>query len=404
MAGLRPTPTIARMTVRSIRSCPAGWWLVLGLVLPVPAAAQNTPDPGRELSDNLTTVSDYTEPRGAEDDEEEKKKRDLIIVPIPQSSPSLGSGITLVGAMFYNPNNSPEPWISGIGVMRTSNGSKAIAAMHKMALSDDKFRLIAFAGYADVNIDFFGIGPSAGDRGRSIELNEKGLAVIVQGQMRVWNNVYFGPRLIYVDLSTSINREEPLFPDAELPRAEFDTTLAELGAVLSYDTRDSSLEPKNGEFATAAWMHGVEALGSDFQHDKVTIAGNIYRPLGSSTVLAARASYCGVSTGGPFYDLCLYGMNSDLRGYETGRYRDRGYWATQVELRRKLFGRFGAAVFAGVGESMPDPTGFGDGKLLPAGGFGLRYRPSRQTPVNLRLDFAWGKHSNAIYLSLGEAF
>jgi hypothetical protein len=50
--------------------------------------------------------------------------------------------------------------------------------MHKMALADDKFRLTALAAYADINVDFFGIGPSAGERGRSIELNEKGLAVM----------------------------------------------------------------------------------------------------------------------------------------------------------------------------------------------------------------------------------
>src|SRR5688572_20018250 len=109
MAMLGATPTVKSMKATSIRSSRADWWLALGLVLPVPAAAQNTPVPGRELSDNLTTVSDYTQPRAAEHDEEEegeeeKKKRDLLIVPIPQSSPSLGSGVTLVGAMFYNPN------------------------------------------------------------------------------------------------------------------------------------------------------------------------------------------------------------------------------------------------------------------------------------------------------------
>jgi hemolysin activation/secretion protein len=151
-------------------------------------------------------------------------------------------------------------------------------------------------------------------------------------------------------------------------------------------------------------VFGLKGLGSDFEHDKVTLNANVYRPLDAKTVFAARAAYCGVSEGGPFYDLCLYGMNSDLRGYETGRYRDRGYWATQVELRRHLWGRFGAALFAGVGETMATPTSFGDGKLLPAGGVGVRFRPSKETSLNMRLDFAWGIDSNAIYLSLGEAF
>jgi len=372
----------------------------LGLFAALPAAAQDFPDPGRDMAGQMDTATQIPQPP----EDEEGNSRDLIIVPIPQSSPSLGFGITLVGAMFYNPNNSPEPWITGVGVLRTSNGSKGFGMMHRMMLADDKFRLTAFGGHADVNVDFFGIGPEAGERGRSIELNEKGIAGIVQGEMRVVPNVYLGARVIFLDLSTSINREEPLFPREELPTREFDSTLVEVGPVFTYDRRDNSLEPKNGELLTAAWMFGADALGSDFQHDKLTVAGNIYRKLGNTTVIAGRASYCAVSRGGPFYDLCLYGMSSDLRGYETGRYRDFGYWATQVELRQSFGGRWGGAFFAGVGESMSDTTGFGDGKFLPAAGLGLRYRPSAQTSINLRLDFAWGKDSSAIYLSLGEAF
>lgn len=402
MAGAEPDLSIARMSATLKRGLFAACWPALGLLLPVPALAQDLPDPGRDLSDGLETVGEFPEPR--DEEEAEGDSSDLIIVPIPKSSPSLGFGITLVAALFYNPNNSPEPWITGVGVMRTTNGSQAAGAMHKMALADDKFRVTAFVGYADVNVDFFGIGPGAGERGQSIELNEKGLAVVTQAQMELFENFYIGPRLVYVDLSTSINREEPLFPDAEIPRLAFDTTLGKLGGVVSYDRRDNSLEPKNGEYVIGAYMVGLDELGSDFEHDKWTLAGNVYRSLGTKTVVAARASYCGVSTGGPFYDLCLYGMSSDLRGYETGRYRDRGFWAAQAEVRHKLGGRFGVVAFAGVGESMATPSDFGDGKFLPAAGAGLRFRPSKETSINLRLDFAYGRDSKAVYLSLGEAF
>ena len=267
----------------------------LGMLLAVPATAQEFPDPGRDMSGQMDTATKIPKP----DDDKEGNSRDLLIVPIPQSSPSLGFGITLVGAMFYNPNNSPEPWITGVGVMRTANGSKGIGLMHKMMLDDDKYRLTVFGGHADVNIDFFGIGPDAGERGRSIELNEKGIAGIVQGEMRVIPNVYFGGRVIYLDLSTSINREEPAFPNEEIPTREFDSTLAEIGPVFTYDRRDNSLEPKDGELITAAWMFGADALGSDFTHDKFTLAGNVYRKLGTTTVIAVRAAYCAVSRGGP---------------------------------------------------------------------------------------------------------
>ena len=82
---------------------------------------------------------------------------------------------------------------------------------------------------------------------------------------------------------------------------------------------------------------------------------------------------CGVSTGGPFYDLCNYGQRGDLRGYEAGRYRDRALWALQAELRQHLFWRFGMVAFGGFGGTAPDIGHLGDAKSLPAAGAGLRF-------------------------------
>ena len=115
-------------------------------------------------------------------------------------------------------------------------------------------------------------------------------------------------------------------------------------------------------------MFSSPGLGSDFSYDKLTIAATLYRPLGDSGVIAAHVSLCGVSKGGPFYDLCLYGAHGDLRGYETGRYRDRASWTAQVEYRRRLFGRFGVAAFAGIGGIAPELSALGDTKFLPAAG------------------------------------
>src|SRR5687768_8898311 len=95
----------------------------------------------------------------------------------------------------------------------------------------------------------------------------------------------------------------------------------------------------------SAWS-GCSACPSSaatFPTNKVNAQANIYRPLGPRTVIAGRASLCGVSDGAPFYDLCMYGASNDLRGYETGRYRDGATWAAQVELRQHLFWRIGAA-------------------------------------------------------------
>ena len=365
-----------------------------------PAAAQQSVPTGAEIEDGLAVVG------GTKADAEKKPeaKSDLLIVPIPQASPSLGFGAVVTASMFYNPNQSKEPWITGVGVMRTSNKSWAVGALHKMSFEQDRFRLGLFAGYGDINMDFYGIGSSAGNRDRSIGLNEKGYAAAAQGQVRVAPNLYLGARALLLDLSTRVRHDDPQFPDAEIPTAQFDSRLVKVGPAITYDRRDNSLSPSNGELVNAFWLFGIRGLGGDYTHNKFTLNGAIYRRLGASTVIAGRASLCVVSGGAPFYDLCMYGSSSDLRGYEAGRYRDGAYWAAQLELRQKLSGRFGAVAFAGIGESTMDLSHFGKGKFLPAGGAGLRYQPSKETPINLRVDFALGKDSRALYIGIGEAF
>ena len=100
---------------------------------------------------------------------------------------------------------------------------------------------------------------------------------------------------------------------------------------------------------TTFWTFGSKFLGSDFSHDKLQVGANSYASVTKTTVAAFRGATCSVSKRVPFYDLCMYGQSGDLRGYEAGRYRDRFTWAFQGEFRQKMFGKFGAVAFGGVG-------------------------------------------------------
>jgi hypothetical protein len=122
-------------------------------------------------------------------------------------------------------------------------------------------------------------------------------------------------------------------------------------------------------------------------------------------VLATRVMACGV--GGdrvPFFNLCQFGAQADLRGYEQGRYRDRVMFATQAEYRLILRWRLALTVFGGVGEVAPAVRAINTGDLLPAGGVGLRFSLSSKYRVNYRVDYAVGKTGGTWIVSLGEAF
>jgi hypothetical protein len=45
-----------------------------------------------------------------------------------------------------------------------------------------------------------------------------------------------------------------------------------------------------------------------------------------------------------------------------------------------------------------------EARVLPAGGVGLRLQLTRQYPMHLRTDLAWGRDEGLFYFSVGEAF
>ncbi|WP_395395569.1 BamA/TamA family outer membrane protein [Novosphingobium sp. BL-8A] len=330
--------------------------------------------------------------------------RDVLAIPLPITNPSLGTGIVAAAVAFYNPNGAPSPWISGGAAMKTSNGNWLIGGFHSMSLDADRYRITAAAGAGKLVIDYYGIGPDAGDRNVATKLDNKIVAVRLQGQRRVAQALYVGIRALYVKVDASNADSAPPYPDLVIPADEAKSSLVQLGPVVTYDTRDDTLNPRKGIYAHAEWLWSVKLLGGDFGSRKLTAGASWYLPRSRNTVLALHAGICGASGGSPFYDLCLYGQKNDLRGYKSGRYRDRASWAVQAEVRQHLFGRFGAVAFGGLGGTAPKLGRIGDSKLLPAGGAGLRYQPSRKTNINLRLDLAFGKDSRAIYLGIAEAF
>lgn len=129
-----------------------------------------------------------------------------------------------------------------------------------------------------------------------------------------------------------------------------------------------------------------------------------YRALGARGVLASRVALCDASDRAPFFDLCLLGSGSDLRGYQVGRYRDHFMLTGQMEYRLSLSRRFGAVVFAGAGGVSSGFDSLGDSPLLPSVGTGFRFLAAPSQGINISVDYAWGRKSGGLYVYIGDAF
>ena len=336
-----------------------------------------------------------------------KKKKDaneFLIVPIPQSNPAIGTGLALVGSYIYNPNDAPQAWTTGVAGLYTSSKSWAGGLYHRMSLDHDRYRLLAMAGYGSFNMKYYGTGSSSGSNGVSVDMNQRGLVIIGEALTRVSPNLYAGLRYQMLNITSRVDL--PPIPGTSLivPPVELKSAIGLLGPSAQYDTRDNQFNPHKGEFIIAQWLFARGTFGSDFDYSHFMAAANAYRELGRTTVLAMRASMCAVSKEAPFYDLCMYGSSNDLRGYSSGQYRDRASWATQAEIRQRVYGPVGIVVFGGVGGIGPSIDKIGDGAFLPAAGAGLRYEISKDYHINMALDVAWGKNSHATYFTVAEAF
>lgn len=363
------------------------------LALPLPARA----DP---VADTTASVIDPADKAA-----KSKPGVSFVAMPIPLANPAIGNGLGVGAIALYKPGGSPRPWTSGVGGFYTDTRSWGVAAFQKAYIDDDRYRVIAGAGGGVFNIKFYGIGSDAGSRGRSIDLEEDAIGGLAEVLVRVGPKVHAGLRYRGAKVDTRLKLPAlPRFPDLVPPDIELKSAVSQLGLSGEYDSRDNEYSPNTGIYANGQWLVSDKALGSDFDYDLLNAAVNGYHRLDERSLLAWRGSICHAGDGAPFYDICNFGANNDLRGYPAGQFRDKAMFALQAEYRRKLFWRIGGTAFVGVGEVAREFGKMSTGDLLPAAGVGLRFEASKKYGVNASIDVAVGKDVSAAYFYIGEAF
>lgn len=373
--------------------------LLLFLIVP-PAWGGAAPDPGE-------TVVQYGEEQGKLAGKGDRKF-DYIIAPIPVVNPLLGSGLTLAGALLYrvNPNdNVSPPSLSGVGGFYTSSESWAAAFAQKLYLKEDRYRISLGAGYFNLYYDFYGIGFGAGKNDRKVSIKQEGSLFGGEVLVRLFGHLYAGPFYRYLPTRTK--------PDGDLrdalvaigiPAGQLDLDIGSLGLHLQNDTRENTFYPAQGHLIDLTSAFQEPSFGSNLTYQKYQASYNRYLGLSGPSVLAMRVAGCYATGDVPFFDLCLLGAKSDIRGYAVGRYQDRTLLSGQVEYRRVLYKKFGGVVFGGVAQVGKNLHDFNSSDWLPGGGAGLRYLVSEIHKINMRVDLARGRDETALYVSVGEAF
>ncbi len=343
--------------------------------------------------------TDEADPAGKQGD----RTREFVIVPIPSRTPLLGWTLQLPAMYFYHPRgqSAGDPaWITGAMALYTEDGSWGAGLFHRMNLRDDRWRLMGAAAYSDLDYDFYGIG---GDPDTSIPLNQTISLVVLEALRSVTPQLYVGLRVVTSQSEVSLDIDDGLLPpDIDLPDIGIDINLTSLAPRVRYDSRNNEFYPSGGMFAEASVTLGRDWLGSDSDYEKYKIEFNDYRAVTDAGVLATRVAMQYLGGDAPFFVYPAFGSGADLRGYETGAYRDRFLFAAQTEYRQRLRKKLGIAVFGGVGTMSPDFAGWTES--LWSIGAGLRWVVAPKNDFSLRFDIARGRTGTQFYVGLGEAF
>jgi hypothetical protein len=344
-----------------------------------------------------------------QDEKPQKKARQkrgaFVVAPLPISSPAVGSGIVPLLAYIFpisaSDKTSPLSVVGAVGLV-TDNGSRALALGGEVYFKQNSYRTTGIYARGNLNYDLYGLG--SGDSQPKLPLKQTGQLVFGEFLRRTWWKLFVGPRFLWGSSLIAVRPNHvgtvPLPPDLGL-----DTNLTAVGFRLNRDTRPNRFYPTMGTFLDFTADFFSPGLGSKYSFQSYKFTFNKYWGLTQNQVLASGSFACFTAGKPPFYGNCIYGTNSQLRGYTAGRYLDRYMFGTQLEYRLALPKRLGLVGFGGLGEVIPGGNQpFKTKNFLPSGGGGARFELSKKYHVDLRVDFAQGKDGNTWSMGVGEAF
>jgi hypothetical protein len=376
-----------------MRIFPRLLFLMYFFALVVPSVAQE----GRFRRFIQKTISDTTAPG----------KPSYRFYPTLAYAPETGVEFGLSSLLLFQAKNDTLNRISEVQAFGfvTLKGQYGLWLDNAIYSNRDNWFFLGRVRFQKFPLLYYGIGPKP--PGKEPALVDANYLLFRQRVLRkIIPNLFMGPELDYQQLyNTSF--EQPKNHLYEKPLGTDGTVNMGLGAALVYDNRHNVLNVRKGLFSELSFLNYHPGLGSEYAFHGVNLDVRSYRPTGRCNVLAWQV-YGNFYRGNiPFNQLSLMGGEMIMRGYYTGRYRDKNMLAAQVEHRWLPFGfskRFGAAAFVGAAVVAPTIRAFSAKHIRASGGVGLRYLLFPKKDIYLRLDVGFSEDGPNVYLFTGEAF
>lgn len=390
--------TIITIIAVACISCAAAQDLVLIDSIPVAEVVKSdTIAPPVKKKNLWQSIKNYLALDGGNKTGSDLNKVNVLGGPFYDNQAGFGIALMAGGNFKFRNDTVSFPTTSQLYFNISTKGFWKIGLYGSVFLNENKWRINYDISYENTPSYFYGIGFENGDNEENKTMQHKHLGLFhVEGLMKVTGALKVGPaiRWNYVNSDTIARPELLEGQDRILRNYGF-------GFVAEYDTRDNLKDAYSGWYAYSGVLFRPKFLWNKYAFTTLDLRLRHYKQVWKGGVLAGDL-YALFNFGNPSWAMMSQVGNSNrMRGYYTGRYRDKHMINLQLELRQHIWGRHGIALWAGVGNVFHDADSFG--KLLP--NFGIGYRFAFRRRMNIRLDFGIGKNwQNGFVFNINEAF
>jgi hypothetical protein len=277
---------------------------------------------------------------------------------------------------------------------------------------------------------FFGVGPDSRLADESVyRLNE----MVVGGLIgrRIGDDLLVGSHAAYrADRHGNGHGSHPSVQSMDggeaLPGVNDGADYVMVGSFFEYDTRDietdaefarrfapterrlrnMSLDARTGAYLSTQLTHHIDVRNNRHSFTRLTVDAQEYLPIrnGAQHGLVLRQFLSMTHAPGnrtvPFYRLQTLGGSRSLRGYTSGRFRDRNVAMVNAELRCQVWHWLDMAFFGDAGHVFREVDDLGVKGLRYDYGVGLRVRTGGDTIV--RFDVARSPEGIETHLKFGS--
>lgn len=342
--------------------------------------------------------------------EKKEKRVNYVFIPIVSYNPSFGFQAGFMANGLYDLNKKDTispPSMTGVMFSYFSNKTLFAGVFSRNYFDNDNWRTEGAIVHGDINfqtyvfdyqLDLPEIGTEQHPSGEFYDYNTNFSFVGLTVMRRVVGHFYLGALARYVTTKTEF--EHNLKPTET-------TELVGIGIASTIDTRDNVMNPRLGLNTKLKTFSYLEALGSSTQYTRILLEYNHYFKLTNNSIILGRYySIMSVSNEEvPFSGQNTIGRD-DLRGYAKGEHRANMVHDIQMAYRWNFYKKWGLVAFGGIGVAANDFKFEGDdySGILPAAGFGIRYKVIPKRNLNIGIDVAAGKNDWGLYFRIGEAF